>query len=238
MSPILLPAPEHDFCTTDLVSWTLGNHAYDQDRKIYIDADRPERSLSASETRAMVRQLTAGFLAHGVKPGDCVCIYAFNDILYPVLLLGIIGAGGQFTGCNPAYTAAELTHHLRITNARFLISEVELLQKVKTAVVESGIPNSNVFVCDGEGTTMVGHKSVQDLFQYGTVDWVRFESHEQAKTTTAAMLSTSGTTGLPKAAMISHHSFIMMNHLINDSQEKPYEVHSHLVAAFGCFLIS
>ena len=64
----------------DLVSWTFGNEDYDQDRKIYIDSDNPNRSITANGARRMVRKLVAGFKAVGLQPGDCVCLHAFNDV--------------------------------------------------------------------------------------------------------------------------------------------------------------
>lgn len=64
----------------DLVTWTFGNLGYDQEKKIYVDAENPERSLSALEARSTVRKLVAGFRAEGLKPGDCVCVHAFNDV--------------------------------------------------------------------------------------------------------------------------------------------------------------
>ena len=68
-----------DILGTDIISWTLDNHSYG-DKRIYIDADAPERSISAHEARSMVRKLIAGFHAIGLQPGDCVCVYAFNDV--------------------------------------------------------------------------------------------------------------------------------------------------------------
>ena len=64
----------------DLVSWVFGNQSYDQDRVIYVDADQPERSITAKQARQRVRQLIAGFRAGGLRKGDCICIHAFNDV--------------------------------------------------------------------------------------------------------------------------------------------------------------
>lgn len=69
-----------DSSRVDLVSWTFGNLDYDQKKKIYIDAENAQRSLSASEARVTVRKLVAGLKAKGLKPGDCVCVHAFNDV--------------------------------------------------------------------------------------------------------------------------------------------------------------
>ena len=73
----------HSFedCTRqDLVSWIFDTESYDQDKKIYIDPENPGRSLSASETRTLVRRLIAGFKASGLQQGDCVCVHAYNDV--------------------------------------------------------------------------------------------------------------------------------------------------------------
>lgn len=145
--------------------------------------------------------------------------------MYTMLFLGIIGAGGRFTGSNPGYTHLELRHHIQSTRARFLITEYELLPVV-AQVGEYGVPACNVFALETKShyVTKSYCNSVQELLNHGERDWVRFSSEEEAKNTTAALLSTSGTTGLPKAAMISHHSFVMQSIMLEDGKEKPYKV--------------
>ena len=142
-----------------------------------------------------------------------------------MLFLGIIGAGGRFTGSNPGYTHTELRYHIQNTRARFLITEYELLPVIDQ-VGEYGIPASNVFALETNThyATKPYCNSVRELLKHGERDWVRFSSEQEAKNTTAALLSTSGTTGLPKAAMISHHSFVMQGIMLEDSKDKPYKV--------------
>ena len=148
-----------------------------------------------------------------------------------MLFLGIIGAGGRFTGSNPAYTSAELSHHMKTTKARFLISEPELLPRIAPAIEECSLNVSDVFVFDPTGRDFpLYYRSWKDLMEYGESDWVRFEHDNEAKDTTAALLSTSGTTGLPKAAMISHYSCVAQNIMANDSKNKTYEAS---IFAFG-----
>lgn len=51
--------------------------------KLYIDGSSPKRCLSARQTRTLVRKLVAGFNAHGLQKGDCVCVVSFNDVSFP-----------------------------------------------------------------------------------------------------------------------------------------------------------
>ncbi len=142
-----------------------------------------------------------------------------------MILLGIIGAGGRFTGSNPAYTPSELSQHIRITKVRFLVTDPTLLPKIALVVEERGLSASNVFVLNESDRDLpLYHHSWKELLAYGERDWTTFNEPEQAKTTIAALLSTSGTTGLPKAAMISHHSLVMQNIILNDARQKPYDV--------------
>ena len=64
----------------DLLSWMFDNPKYDEDMPIYIDAARPERTISCRQARKIVRQLAAGLKAAGIEKGDCVSIHSFNDV--------------------------------------------------------------------------------------------------------------------------------------------------------------
>lgn len=166
----------------------------------------------------------AGLRAEGLKPGDCVCIHSFNDIYYPILHLAVIGAGGVFTGSNPAYTSVELSHHVRTAHAKYIISEPRLLSVVRESAQECSVPTSNIFVFDAvDKGPFEGLRSWQELLEHGEQDWVRFKDPQSDETTIAMYAFTSGSTGLPKAAMITHKYLVYMAWAIQ-SRGKPYEV--------------
>lgn len=175
-----------------------------------------------------MRQLIAGLRHAGVKRGDCVLVHSFNDIYYPILFLAIVGTGAIWAGTNPSYTPLELKHHVKITNAKFLISEPELLDPLLRVAKDLDIPQSNIRIFNTLPTQTVpaGLTTWMDLFQHGEEDWVRFDDLETCESTLAAHLTSSGTTGLPKATMTSHRNLIAQHELCYSATvyKKPYTV--------------
>lgn len=128
--------------------------------------------------------------------------------------LGVIAAGGIFAGTNPSYTHHELTHHIKTAKTKFLISEPEILDNVVAAAKECGIPQSDIWIFDVHDQSVpAGYKSFKALMQHGEKDWVRFDDEKTCKETTATRLFSSGTTGLPKAAVLTHYNLIAEHEL-------------------------
>lgn len=112
---------------------------------------------------------------------------------------GIIGFGGVYTGCNPSYTAYELVHHLKSSQAQVVVVEPELLQTCLKAVAEVGLPKSRLLIFDDKNAKLDDGselKSWRTLFGHGELDWPKFNDHATAANTTAALLYSSGTTGM------------------------------------------
>ena len=148
-----------------------------------------------------------------------------GKILYPVLFLSIIGAGGCFTGTNPAYTVPELAHHFLLSRARFVVTEPDRVDRVRAAATQCGIPESRIFVLhQDDDPDNTGVRSWTELLKFGEVPWLALKGEDKARETSAALLSTSGTTGLPKLAIRSHDGFIQEGLAMSDSSNKPYPV--------------
>lgn len=178
-----------------------------------------------NEARILIRKLVAGLQAAGLSKGDCVCLSSFNDIYYPIIVLGIIAAGGVFTGSNPGYTEFEVKHHIRTAKVTLIISEPEVVDGVFKAATDCGIPKSKVLIFHPlDQAIPAGFKSWKSLLDHGEKDWVRFDDREISKNTTAARLFSSGTTGLPKAVNLSHHNFVAQHTLCYEINIKPFRV--------------
>lgn len=118
-----LSQQSHSLPHEDLLTWAFDHRTYDPDKPIYYDLDDLNRNVSWRQGKSLVRKIIAGLRKAGLQPGDCVSITSFNDIMYSMLFMGIVGSGGIFAGSNPSYTAYEVRHHIKTTKTKFLIVE-------------------------------------------------------------------------------------------------------------------
>ena len=151
--------------------------------------------------------------------------------LYSSLYFGIIGAGGIFAGSNPSYHSHEIDHFLKLTEPKFIITSPDLLQNIlEVADAHAILPNhvytlnattfpvasltsaapcsSDSHVNGVESLEKTDCHLFQYLLQHGEKDWIRIADEEAAKATIASYFATSGTSGLPKAAVSSHYALI------------------------------
>jgi acyl-CoA synthetase (AMP-forming)/AMP-acid ligase II len=126
-----------------------------------------------------------------------------------------------YTGVNPAYTKHELVHHLSLTRPKLFIVEPQLLSNALAAADEVGLSRSCIYAFDV--VTELGDASVQSwdiLLNHGERDWV---SVENPGTAIAQYASTSGTSGLPKAAMLPHSYHVTQGECRLTHGKLPYE---------------
>lgn len=142
-----------------------------------------------------------------------------------MLVLAIIGTGAVFTGTNPTYTATELAHHIKTSRAKYLISESAILEPLLEAAKRNNIPETNLWIFDPLSKEVpTGRRSWRELFDHGEKDWVRFDDPKTSSTTTAARLFSSGTTGLPKAVVITHRGLIGQHEMAYAADPRDYQV--------------
>ncbi|KXG47355.1 protein of unknown function DUF4009 [Penicillium griseofulvum] len=160
-----------------------------------------------------------------------------KQILYPALFFGIIGAGGVYMGSNPRSQPKELDHILSLAEPKLIITTRDALPNVLNASAARGMHPAQVCLVD-EGAidhcaqlflwhelgfsasqffAMCGdetHNNFANLLCYGESDWLKFSDPVIAQATPAAMYPTSGTGGLPKAAILSHYALVSQHRTI------------------------
>jgi len=157
------------------------------------------RTLTYRQLADGVRRTAAGLARRGFRKGDVFAIYCPNLPEYAVVFLGVALAGGVNTTVNPLYTADELANQLNDSGARFLVTVPPFLDKAKEAAAKSRVEEVFVF------GSAEGARPFTDLLQAGdqppavTIDLRR---------DLVALPYSSGTTGLPKGVMLTHHNLV------------------------------
>jgi 4-coumarate--CoA ligase len=150
----------------------------------------------------------------GLQRGDRVLVYSGNNLFFPVLFMGILMAGGVFTGANPSFVARELEYQLRDSEARFLIAADESLEVAVEAAAAAGVGKERVFIFDDRGFEQDGRDRlgvrnwnalVASHFEGDRFEWV---DPEDPKITTCCINYSSGTTGVPKGVEITHTNYV------------------------------
>lgn len=192
------------------------------DTPIFLDADRPETHYLTLRTfRLWSQRLGAGLKKAGLQPGDRVLLFSGNNIFFPVVFLGVLMAGGIFTGANPSYTARELAYQLKDAGAKFLLCTKDSLDVGIEATATAGMSKDQIFVFDDEVLTGGGpdHSGIRNwkvLFESEQVgERFRWYEPKDPKEETCCLNYSSGTTGNPKGVEITHY-----NYVANASQTK------------------
>lgn len=182
-------------------------------------------SLRYAELQQHVDRFAAALRARGVQPGDRVALMLPNSPQYVIAFYGALLAGAIVVNINPTYTPRELRHQLQDSGAETLVllnlfkprlDEIRAETNVKRVIV------SHIF-------DLLGFPSRQlaAAAQRKTPEWVSVtpgggveffetllaETHPVPTDPTdpdavALFQYTGGTTGLPKAAMLTHRNLV------------------------------
>ncbi len=152
----------------------------------------------------------AGLRELGVEPGDKVAIHAENRPAWVFADLAIQAMGAISVGVYPTSPASEVEYLLSHSEAKVVIVEDEE-QYDKTAEVRHLLPHLRHIVVvdprgvrhDGDGTVLT-LADVEAMGAGATIDELAEASARLASDDVAIIVYTSGTTGPPKGAMISH----------------------------------
>ena len=158
------------------------------------DGDHPalrmdEAVLSYAEFRDAALRVAAFLRDKGVEPGDRVGIVLPNVLSFPVVFYGIQLAGAAVVPMNPLLKAREVEYYLRDSGARLVLAAEQVAEAATEAAAAVGIE------AIGVGAALPA-QVMADRPADGAV--------ERADDDLSVILYTSGTTGQPKGAELTH----------------------------------
>ena len=195
-------------------------------------AERPAyTSLGTTITYAQLDRLSRDFAAwlqsRGIRQGDRVALMLPNLLQYPVCLFGALRAGCVVVNCNPLYTAPELAHQLADSGAQTIVIAENFAHTLQRALPHTAVRHI-VTTSVGELLGPLKGRAVDFAVRHikrkvpawslpGPVRLGSALAEGRGRPLQAATLTradpaflqyTGGTTGVAKAAVLSHGNML------------------------------
>ncbi|RMD51054.1 MAG: long-chain fatty acid--CoA ligase [Candidatus Thermofonsia bacterium] len=172
-----------------------------------------DRQFSYAQINGAANQIANGLAAAGIGKGDKVAISCPNLPYFPIIYYGILKAGATVVPLNVLLKRREIAYHLRDSNAKAYFffqgtpqlpmgeegwagfNEVDECEHFWLVTADPAAPSPI------EGAATMG--------QLMAAQPPTFETVQTEALDTAVILYTSGTTGQPKGAELTHSNIIM-----------------------------
>lgn len=162
--------------------------------------------VTYSEFWEQVGQASKGLLAYGIKKGDRVGIWSPNRFEWVIIQYATARIGAIMVNVNPAYKAQELSFALKQSGISLLIMSkgfrktnyINILNEVRSSCIHL----KDVLVIDHDWDKLIAMgANIKDEELEAIEATLEFDDPVNIQ-------YTSGTTGFPKGATLSHHSIL------------------------------
>ncbi|SHL15690.1 fatty-acyl-CoA synthase [Pseudonocardia thermophila] len=211
MSTPAVPSYASGVSDVPLLGDTIGDNfdrtvATHPDREALVEVPTGRR-WTYSQLRADVDRLALGLVAKGVQKGDRVGIWAPNVAEWTMVQYATAKIGAILVNINPAYRTHELEYVLNQAGISMLVSAESFKTsdyRAMVAEVQPKCPNLRTVV-------FIGTPEWDQLIEAGAQGDPAQLAELQAKLSPDDPINiqyTSGTTGFPKGATLSHHNIL------------------------------
>ena len=156
-----------------------------------------DRALRYCELDRAARGVATGLRALGLAPGDRVALLIPNVPEFTIAYFGALYAGCTVVPLNVLLTAPEVHYHLEDSGAKLLIAHPLFEAPARAGARQAGVP---VLRAEGSGAGTLAELAAAEPAP---------ALHQTLPTDTAVILYTSGTTGKPKGAELTHSNLLL-----------------------------
>ena len=181
-----------------IIGEVLNKVAKEKGNKLVASCEGQKLSYQQLEEKS--NQLANGLIDLGVDLEDMVSIFLPNSIEFLIAYFGIIKAGAIMVPMNIMFKSSAVEYILNNSEAKVLITSKDFLATIKECNLKY---LKEIIIIEDE--KIEGARNLDDFFKW---DKSSPSVKDLSKENIAACLYTSGTTGDPKGAMLTHHNLI------------------------------
>lgn len=168
--------------------------------------------LSYAQLDARASQVAAGLAALGIGRGDHVALSCPNLPWFPVAYFGILKTGAVVVPLNVLLKPREIAYHLKDSGAKALLAfegtpELPMAAMAHAACEDVGGVTLIVMTADPAAASPI--ENVRTIGQLMHGHPAQFGARRRRPDDTAVILYTSGTTGNPKGAELTHSNMLL-----------------------------
>ncbi|RNB81214.1 long-chain fatty acid--CoA ligase [Brevibacillus fluminis] len=167
---------------------------YPQQTACLFDGKR----TSYEQLDLLADQFASALVKHGIGKGDKVALLLDNCLQFVIAYYGILRTGAAVVPMNPIYTAREIAYILTNSQAKTAIAGSAASKILADSKQQYGTLELVIFT-----EAVESEWSFEQFMQEGSE---LFESASVTEDDLAVILYTSGTTGDPKGAMLTHRN--------------------------------
>ncbi|CAB1056690.1 Long-chain-fatty-acid--CoA ligase (EC [Olavius sp. associated proteobacterium Delta 1] len=190
------------------------------------------KKIKYGELKKLTDRFAAALADLGVAKGETVALYLLNCPQYVIAYIGALKVGAKITPISPVYTSKEVKHQLSDSETKTVICEEILYDNIEKAGVEldniilSSIGDYLPALKRAFGKSALGKAysgmqipTLEQIQQAGLLlfkDLIKKSPDQKPdiaidpKKDIAALPYTGGTTGLPKAAVLTHYNMVAL----------------------------
>jgi len=220
----------HGASESPLIGASIGN-VFDNTAARWPDRDAlvvPYQNIrwSYAELKQRVDAVAAGFIAMGLESGDRVGVWSPNNAQWILTQFATAKAGLILVNINPAYRLGELEYALNKTACKVLIFAPRLRTSDYLEMLSKLLPELHLYkpghlqevaVPSLRWLIQLGDEVCDGVVNFNSIEKFATQTHHEQLSELNHVLQfddpiniqfTSGTTGTPKAAILTHHNIV------------------------------